>query len=48
MNIVNEQIKELRSTLQISQRQFAKQIFVSQGLIGEIELGHKKVPESVS
>ncbi|GHT61635.1 hypothetical protein FACS1894109_20310 [Spirochaetia bacterium] len=43
MNIVNERIKELRLVLEISQRQFAKQIFVSQGLIGEIELGHKKV-----
>jgi transcriptional regulator with XRE-family HTH domain len=43
MDIVNERIKELRLILQVSQRQFAKQIFVSQGLIGEIELGHKKV-----
>jgi transcriptional regulator with XRE-family HTH domain len=43
MIIVNERIKELRLALQISQRQFAKRIFVSQALIGEIELGHKKV-----
>ncbi|GHT73077.1 hypothetical protein FACS1894124_0910 [Spirochaetia bacterium] len=43
MNIVNERIKELRLALEISQRQFAKRIFVSQALVGEIELGHKKV-----
>jgi transcriptional regulator with XRE-family HTH domain len=43
MDIVNERTKELRLTLKLSQRQFAKRIFVSQTLVGEIELGHRKV-----
>jgi transcriptional regulator with XRE-family HTH domain len=43
MDEVNEHIKELRITLKLSQRQFAKRIFVSQTLIGEIELGHRPV-----
>jgi transcriptional regulator with XRE-family HTH domain len=36
-------IKELRTSLKLSQRQFAKQIFVSQTLVTEIELGKIKV-----
>jgi transcriptional regulator with XRE-family HTH domain len=43
MDILNERIKKLRLTLEISQRQFAKRIFVSQGLLAEIELGHRRV-----
>ncbi|GHV33069.1 hypothetical protein AGMMS4952_24550 [Spirochaetia bacterium] len=39
----NERIKELRLTLKLSQRQFAKRIFVSQTLVGEIELNHRNV-----
>jgi hypothetical protein len=37
MHVLNERIKKLRLMLEISQRQFAKQIFVSQGLLAEIE-----------
>ena len=38
-----ERIKELRSSLKLSQRQFAKRIFVSQALVHEIELGKRKI-----
>jgi len=38
-----ERIKELRSSLKLSQRQFAKRIFVSQTLVNEIELGKRKI-----
>jgi transcriptional regulator with XRE-family HTH domain len=38
-----ERIKELRSSLKLSQRQFAKRIFVSQALVNEIELGKRKI-----
>jgi len=38
-----ERIKELRTTLKLSQRQFAKKIFVSQTLVNEIELGKRKI-----
>jgi HTH-type transcriptional regulator / antitoxin PezA len=38
-----ERIKDLRSSLKLSQRQFAKRIFVSQTLINEIESGKRKI-----
>jgi transcriptional regulator with XRE-family HTH domain len=38
-----ERIKELRSALKLSQRQFARRIFVSQALVYEIELGKRKI-----
>ena len=38
-----KRIKELRTSLKLSQRQFAKQIFVSQTLVNEIELGKVKI-----
>jgi len=38
-----ERIKELRSSLKLSQRQFARHIFVSQTLVNEIELGKRKI-----
>jgi transcriptional regulator with XRE-family HTH domain len=40
---VYERIKEIRTNLKLSQRQFAKRIFVSQTLINEIELGKRKI-----
>jgi len=43
MNDISERIKKLRSELKLSQRQFAKRIFVSQTLVNEIELGKRKV-----
>ena len=38
-----ERIKELRLTLKLSQRQFARKIFASQTLVNEIELGKRKI-----
>ena len=38
-----ERIKDLRSSLKLSQRQFAKRIFVSQTLVNEIEAGKRKI-----
>jgi transcriptional regulator with XRE-family HTH domain len=43
MNPVNERIKQIRSELQISQREFSKQVFISQTTLGEIETGVRKV-----
>jgi transcriptional regulator with XRE-family HTH domain len=40
---LNQRIKELRSALKLSQRQFARRIFVSQTLVNEIEVGKYKV-----
>lgn len=39
----SKRIKELRTSLKLSQRQFARKIFVSQTLINEIELGKRKI-----
>jgi transcriptional regulator with XRE-family HTH domain len=38
-----ERIKELRTSLKLSQRQFARRIFVSQTLVNEIELGKREI-----
>ena len=40
---INERIKEVRRKLQMSQRIFAKLIYVSNGYLSEIETGHKEV-----
>ena len=40
---IRERIKEIRETLGISQRDFAKRIFISQSLLGDIELGNRNV-----
>jgi len=42
---VNERIIELRRTLKLSQRAFAKEIYVSNGYLAGIELGHNEVKE---
>ena len=34
---VNERIKEIRNTLNKSQREFAKEVYVSNGYLSEIE-----------
>jgi transcriptional regulator with XRE-family HTH domain len=43
MNSVNQRIKQIRSELGISQREFSKQVFISQTTLGEIETGVRKV-----
>ena len=40
---VRERIKLVRNTLNISQRDFAKRVYISQTLLGEIELGNRNV-----
>jgi len=40
---VRERIREVRETLKVSQRDFAKRIFISQTLLGDIEIGNRKV-----
>ena len=39
----NERVKHLRTTLQLSQVEFAKAIFISNGYIAELESGNRKV-----
>jgi transcriptional regulator with XRE-family HTH domain len=40
---VRTRIKQVRQTLNISQRDFVKRIYISQTLLGEIELGNRNV-----
>ena len=42
---VNGRIKELRRTLKLSQRAFAKAVYVSHGYLAGIELGHNEVKD---
>ena len=42
---VNERIKEVRSTLKLSQRAFSKVVYVSNGYLADIELGHNEVKD---
>jgi transcriptional regulator with XRE-family HTH domain len=40
---IHERIKELRTALKLSQRDFSKHIYISQGAYAEIELGKQNV-----
>ena len=44
---VNERIKELRASLKLSQTEFAKAIFVSNGYIAEFETGKRRVNDRI-
>jgi transcriptional regulator with XRE-family HTH domain len=43
MDGVKERIKQVRTALHISQPDFSKQIFISQTLLSDIELGNRNV-----
>ncbi|AEF81794.1 helix-turn-helix domain-containing protein [Leadbettera azotonutricia] len=45
MDGIKERIKQVRTFLNISQREFSKRIFISPTLLGEIELGNRKVKD---
>jgi len=42
---VRERIKQVRQALNVSQRDFAKRIYISQTLLGDIELGNRNINE---
>jgi transcriptional regulator with XRE-family HTH domain len=44
---VNERIREVRKTLNLSQAQFAKAIYISTGYIAELECGHKNANDRI-
>jgi len=44
---LNERIKHLRTTLQMSQAEFAKAIFISNGYIAELENANRKVNDRI-
>jgi transcriptional regulator with XRE-family HTH domain len=43
----NERIKGVRKTLKMSQSEFAKAIFISNGYIAELESNHRKVNDRI-
>ena len=47
MDEVNERIKQIRAALGISQREFSKQIFISQNSFCEIEKGVRRVNDRI-
>ncbi|MCL2762993.1 MAG: helix-turn-helix domain-containing protein [Treponema sp.] len=44
---INERIKHLRTTLQMSQTEFAKAIFISNGYIADLENANRKVNDRI-
>jgi transcriptional regulator with XRE-family HTH domain len=44
---VNERIREVRKTLKMSQIEFARAIFISDGYIAELEGGHRKANDRI-
>jgi transcriptional regulator with XRE-family HTH domain len=40
---IKERVRQVRAALKVSQREFAKRIFISQTLLGDIELGNRNV-----
>ena len=42
---INDRLKEIRATLNISQREFSRKIFISQSLYADIELGNVEPKE---
>jgi transcriptional regulator with XRE-family HTH domain len=47
MKTVGERIKEIRTSLGISQREFSKQIYITQSFYGDIELGNKNLNDRI-
>jgi transcriptional regulator with XRE-family HTH domain len=47
MKPVYERIKEIRTTMGISQVEFSKRIFVSKGFYSDIEVGKKKINDRI-
>jgi transcriptional regulator with XRE-family HTH domain len=44
---VNERIRQVRKALKLSQAQFAKAMFISNGYIAELECGHKNANDRI-
>ena len=44
---INERIRQLRTTLQMSQAEFARAIFISNGYMAELENANRKVNDRI-
>lgn len=47
MKTIYERVKEIRMSLGISQREFAKRIYITQSFYGDIELGKKSINDRI-
>jgi transcriptional regulator with XRE-family HTH domain len=47
MKKINDRLKEIRTTLGISQREFSKRIYISQSFYGELELGNQVINDRI-
>jgi transcriptional regulator with XRE-family HTH domain len=47
INSIPERIKAIRGALKISQRDFAKGVFLSQGYFAEVETGNRKINDRI-
>ena len=47
MNSVNDRIKHIRTVLNLSQREFSKQVFLSQSSLTDIETGIREVNDRI-
>jgi transcriptional regulator with XRE-family HTH domain len=47
MKTIYERIKEIRTSLGISQREFSKRIYITQSFYGDIELGKKNINDRI-
>ncbi|GHV54886.1 hypothetical protein AGMMS49579_16360 [Spirochaetia bacterium] len=47
MNEIAVRLKELRTKLGLSIREFSKQIYISHSLYGEIEIGHRQINDRI-
>ncbi|MDR1419878.1 MAG: helix-turn-helix domain-containing protein [Treponema sp.] len=44
---INERIKQVRKTFKLSQAEFARAVFISNGYIAEMETGNRKVNDRI-
>jgi transcriptional regulator with XRE-family HTH domain len=47
MKEISGRLKQLRTELHLSIREFSRQIYISHSLYGEVELGHRKVSDRI-
>jgi transcriptional regulator with XRE-family HTH domain len=47
MKTIYERVKEIRTALGISQREFSKRIYITQSFYGDLELGKKTINDRI-
>jgi transcriptional regulator with XRE-family HTH domain len=47
MSGIPERLKELRTKINLSIREFSKEVYISRSLYGEVELGHREITDRI-